>query len=473
MNRNVRVPLRPRSNRRLWPDWVVGVIVGGFGLVLLVSAFLIFTAVRDFVAGWAITGPAGPVLDPRATQVGLANKPPATAAPLIPQKWAGAERVTVLVLGIDRRSGDTEKGYRTDTLMLVTVDPLARTAAVLTIPRDLWVDIPDYGSDTINTANFYGDVYEYPGGGPALAVRTIEHNFGIPVNYYVRIDFTAFETVVDTIGGIDIDNPAEIDDPEYPAITGYGYDPFYLAAGPQHLNGYDALRYARTRHGSTDVDRGTRQRQVVMAVFDRVLSRDMLPTLITKAPTLYRTLNDNVSTNMTLDQMVSLALLAKEIPRGSVQSEGITYEYVLEYTLPNERQVLVPLMDEIRELRDRLFLSAVIAPRATLNLDDPAMLTTEQAKVEVLNGAGVAGLAQSTAEWLKRQGVNVVAYDTADRSDYPTSMIINHTGKLYTARWLAQTFRVPDGSVLSSSESGGAVDVTVILGQDWSVPGAP
>ncbi|MBM2849166.1 MAG: hypothetical protein HW418_2108, partial [Anaerolineales bacterium] len=239
-----RVPLRPNRRRGLaLPGWMLGALVGVFVIATALSGYLVFAAVRDAVAEWTITkdNPSGPVNTGAGGDDGGGGTQDggSPSGGIIPHKWTGTERVTVLIMGIDRRQGDTDTAYRTDTLMLLSVDPAARTAVMLSIPRDLWVEVPGYDTNTINTANFTGDAQQYPGGGPALAVKTVEHNLGVTVNYYVRLDFTAFETLVDALGGIEIDVEAEINDPWYPDGA-YGYEPFYLAAGRQHLNGHDA-----------------------------------------------------------------------------------------------------------------------------------------------------------------------------------------------------------------------------------------
>jgi LCP family protein required for cell wall assembly len=483
MTHYTRVPLRNgRRNRRPpeVPRWLLATLLGLFVLATLFSAYLVFATVRDVVASWRVTnegaatpqaGTGGGAVETQGagggfvppTEVPQVGPPPTVAA----QSWTGTDRVTVLVLGIDRRAGEDEKGYLTDTMLLVTMDPAGRTAAMLSIPRDLWVEVPDgFGVDTINTANRTGDYYDYPGGGPALAVKTVQHNLGVTVNYYVRLDFTAFETFVDTIGGIDVYNEETIDDPLYPNGS-YGYEPFYLPAGQHHLNGHDALRYARTRHGATDIDRARRQQQVVMAVRERVLSFDMLPTLITQAPLLYQTLNDSVWTDLTLEQMVSLALLAKDIPRENIRSAVIDYQYVLDYQTPEGRQVLVPLRDKIRVLRDELFGSTA-ATRPDTTQDEPALIAAEAAHVQVLNGAGVDGLACATEDWLVGQGILAADCDTADRPDYASTVIVDYTGKPYTVRWLQRTFGVQ--TIISGTDPESAVDVKVIVGRDWAVP---
>jgi polyisoprenyl-teichoic acid--peptidoglycan teichoic acid transferase len=464
------------------PGWVAGVLLGAVVLVTGLVAFVIFTSVRDFVAGWTMTNPVGPGMyllpgNPYTPAPGSSPETPsatATPAPLIGlQKWSGTDQVTVLLTGIDYRAGVTCEAQgtatRTDSIMLATVDPVAKTAAVLSIPRDLWVNIPGYSNDTINTANFRGDAYSYPGGGPALAVKTVEANFGVKVDYYVRLDFTAFEKVIDAVGGIDINNQQDIDDKEYPD-TACGFEPFILSAGPHHLNGHDALRYARTRHNSTDIARGERQQEVVLAVLKRVQDPTLLPGLLAQAPSLYPVLNDDVRTNLTLDQIMSLGLLVKDIPLDSIRHEVIDYHYVQDFTTTDGRQILLPWWDKIRELVVSLFTPSTLKPRTTPSADDPALLATEAAKVQILNGAGVQGVAQATANWLKPQGVNVVSVGTADRTDYTATVIVDYTGKAYTTRWLAKIFNVAEANVLSNADATTAVDIKVILGQDWKTP---
>jgi LCP family protein required for cell wall assembly len=484
MTHYTRVPLRDEHSRprrrRSMPVWLVGGVAGIFVLATVVSAFLVFSTVRDLVANWKVTrqgastSPAV-VLTPGTAVAGVQGTatpgPSPTPIPTVAvESWTGTERVTILVMGIDRRAGEDEKGYLTDTMMLVSLDPQSHTAVMISIPRDLWVEIPGgYDVDTINTANRTGDYYDYPGGGPALAVKTVEHNLGVNVDFYLRMDFTAFETVIDTIGGIDINNQEDINDPEYPDGS-YGYEPFQLSAGPHHLNGHDALRYARTRHsGQGDIDRARRQQEVMMAVRERVLSLNMLPTLFAKAPLLYQTLNESIWTDLSLQQMVSLATLAQSVPRENIKSAVIDYRYVTEGTSPAGRQVLIPQRDKIRQLRDELF-STSGASQPVVGQDDATLIKAEAARLEVLNGAGVEGLACATQTWLIAQGLNVVSCDTADRQDYTNSVIVDYSGKPYTVNWLKRIFGV--STIINSTDPNSPVDIKVIVGADWSIPTA-
>ena len=213
-------------------------------------------------------------------------------------------RTTILLMGIDKRQGmDQERAFRTDTMMLITIDPIGKRLGMLSIPRDLWVNIPGYESrDRINTANFKGDAFRLPGGGPALAMETIAVNLGIQVDNYIRINFTAFEALIDEIDGVEIDVPQTIDDPRYPDCC-TGYDPLYIPQGVRHMDGSLTLKYARTRatYGG-DFDRAARQQQVLLAVRDKILNMKMLTKLVARAPKLYSTLSGSYDTDLTLEK---------------------------------------------------------------------------------------------------------------------------------------------------------------------------
>ncbi|MBI3244789.1 MAG: LCP family protein [Chloroflexi bacterium] len=476
-----RARVAPRKRRRpTLPRWAFAALAALFLLATGVSALLIFTTVRDFVVA---LGPSGPNLNlPAGTTVANVtpgpNGPggggqPVVIPPIQAQQWNGTDRVTVLVMGIDQRAGETDTAYRTDSMLLLTLDPVGRTAGMLSIPRDLYVEIPGFPDrDKITTANFKGDAYHLPGGGAQLAVDTVQLNLGIRVDFYVRVNFTAFESLVNQIGGIDINNPQEINDPEYPDCC-FGYDPFYLPAGQQHLNGATALKFARTRHTTgDDFGRAERQQIVVMAVRDKLLSADNLPALIANAPQLLATLQGSYTTNLSPEQMLSLALLAKDIPRESITSAVIDQQYIADfYTTADNQQVLILNIEKFRELRDTMFYTPLPPQLSVPNAS--GLLANEAARVEVQNGSLTPGLAASASDYLIAQGVNVVQVGNADRSDYASTIIIDYTGKPYTAKWLADTFHVSPSSILSGNNPGSQVDVRLILGADFVLPGTP
>ena len=147
---------------------------------------------------------------------------------------------------------------------------------MISLPRDLFVPIPGFDySGKINTAFFVGEVKHYPGGGGALAKKTVGEFLGYPIDYYVKVNFDGFVQAVHAIGGIDVNVPKTINDDQYPTID-YGYTTFHIDAGPQHLDGETALKYARTRHSDNDFQRDRRQQQVLLAIKDQVVKNGLL-----------------------------------------------------------------------------------------------------------------------------------------------------------------------------------------------------
>lgn len=267
---------------------------------------------------------------------------------LIIEPWTGEERFTVLLMGLDTRPDETNAACRTDTMMVVSIDPVTDRIGILSIPRDTYVEVPNYGLRKINTACVIGNL-ELNGRGPQLAMQTIQYNFGIEVNDYLMVDFNTFIEIIDLIGGIDVNAVQTIDDPEYPDMN-YGYDPFYLEAGPHHLDGATALKYSRSRYASDDIDRGRRQQEVVFAVRNRVLSRDMVDDLITRAIPLWNELNDGVDTGLSLEQLLRLAAYAKDIPDENIKSAVLDWDYLVPYNSPEDGSVLVPNRELIAPL---------------------------------------------------------------------------------------------------------------------------
>jgi len=382
-------------------------------------------------------------------------------------RWEGTERVNVVVMGIDER--EHEQGpWRTDTMLVLTIDPVTMSGGMLSIPRDLWVPIPGFEEGRINTAHYLGDIYDYPGGGPALAAKTLQYNLGVPIHHYARLNFTAFEQMVDLIGGIDVYVEEEIEDSAYPDEA-YGYDPLYIAAGWQHFNGEMALKYARTRHSAGgDFDRAKRQQQVLLAVFEQVTRLELLPQLASRAPELWEMLEGSVVTDLTLEQVIALAKLASEVDPEDIRYVVIDEHYTQFWATPDEQQVLIPVRDRIRELRDYIFTTDAPLPQQA---DDPAArLEAEAATVEVLNGTTTAGLAAFTTDYLQRQGLQVAHTDNADRSDYAESLIIVYTGKTYTAEYVARLLSLPLTAVVHGADSNAEYDISIIVGSDYQSP---
>ncbi|HET7377360.1 MAG TPA: LCP family protein [Anaerolineae bacterium] len=452
LDRNINTSQRPPS--RLLIIWI-----GGFLIIGIIASFILFNLVRELVHHWNTTAIAAPSA--------AASQPISDTVKINIPDWTGVERVSILLLGIDEREQEIGP-WRTDTMIVLTIDPATKSAAMLSIPRDLWVPIPVYNTEgKINTAHFLGDLNNYPGGGPALAMATVQYNLGIPTQYYLRLNFGAFEKLIDLIGGIDVYVDQPINDPEYPAYTGYGFDPFYLTAGQHHLDGATALKFARERHtAGGDFDRARNQRQVILAVRDKITKADMLPTLVAKAGELIDTLGDSVQTDLSLDQLIQLAKLGTQIDSKNIQSLAIDQNMVLYLTAPTDppQDVLVPIRDEIRKVRDKFLGIGPIVGTSTL---------TETAQIRVENGTLIGGLAAKTAENLKMLGFNVLDFTSADRFDYTQSQIIDYTHKAQVAAQLAQALGLSASTIITASPGGDGLDVKIILGSDYKLPSTP
>lgn len=268
--------------------------------------------------------------------------------------WDGQSRFTILAMGLDRRPDETGLGFRTDTMMLISLDPTGNSIGVLSIPRDLYVEVPGYSApQRVNSPMVLGELQQ-PGYGPTLTMQTVQYNLGIRVHDYLAVDFRTVITLVDAVGGIDIDVPYDITDYQMPDLY-YGYDPLIVRAGLQHMDGYTALRYARTRHGDSDFARAQRQQQVLYALRDRILNLNMLPQLIINAPGMLSQLSENVYTGLNVDQMIQLALFAKDIPQENIRTGVIDGRYIMPYTTSQGASVLVPNRSMLGELMVQVF----------------------------------------------------------------------------------------------------------------------
>jgi polyisoprenyl-teichoic acid--peptidoglycan teichoic acid transferase len=273
---------------------------------------------------------------------------------LILTAWDGKSRFTVLVAGLDRRPGETGLAYRTDTMMLVSIDPASKSLGILSIPRDLYVEVPGYSElQRVNTPMVLGEL-QRPGYGPELMKQTVQYNLGIRVHDYLAVDFNTFISIVDAIGGIDVNVPTNIADLQYPDMN-YGYDPFYIKAGLQHLDGTTALKYARTRHGDSDFARAERQQAVLYAVRDRVLNLNMLPQLIAQAPTMWSAISSGISTGLSFDQMIQLVWYLKDVDTTSIRTGVVDERYTANYMTPGGASVLVPDRAQLGDLMVSVF----------------------------------------------------------------------------------------------------------------------
>ncbi len=445
-------------------------IISLFILAAIFAAYVAFTRSFDFFLSFNLAKiPGLPVINNPSSSPNQDGTPAPTPLPTAssgpaPVPWDGASRVTILVMGLDYRDWEAADGPpRTDTMILLTIDPLTKTAGMLNVPRDLWVSIPGFEYSKINTAYPLGIAYEVPGGGPALAMQTVEDLLGVPIDYYAIIDFSAFVQFIDELGGIYVDVPEKITvDPIGKGNTNT------LEPGRQLLDGGSGLAYARARHTEGgDFDRAQRQQQVILAIEDRI--RELGPAqLASRAPAIYSELSAGIHTNLSLDDALKLGWLALEIPRSSVKQGTIAPpNAVLMAKSPDGTQdILIPVPDQIRLIRDQIFASTTMASPGLTSGDARANMQAEGASVVVSNGSTVEGLAAKTQAYLQSQGANVVGTQNSEYTTY--SRLIDFTGKPYTDRYLVDLIKITPYSIEFQYDPNSQVDVLVILGDDWA-----
>jgi LCP family protein required for cell wall assembly len=480
-----QVPKQSTSNRPSIFQWILMAV--GASLAVLLWTFL-----SGFVACWQVTPLPGmpppncpnsqPTPTPAATIPGstavVQTVTPTISAPQVqlPPAWDGASRVNVLILGL--RGGENNQGCPncTDTMIVLTIDPVSKTAGMLSIPRDMWVYIPGFNNNRINAAYNTGELFKLPGGGPGLTIKTVENFLGITIQYYAQIDFTAFEKMIDDIGGICMDVPVKVD---VGVLDEHGTT--IVKAGHQCLSGKVALGYARARDvgqgiAGGDVQRSQNQQRVILAIRDKVLSN--LPALVTQAAPLYNEISSGVHTDLSLDDILRLAMLAKDIPLSSIQPGVIDYTMMIDQTTTINgvsADVLRPFPDKIRELVDKIFGAGMLNPAAT---GTPAQLIQQEgARVLLINAANINGIAQKTSDYLKSQGLNVIG--SGNMADYPDkyrfpplptrTMLIVHTGKPYTIKYLMTLMKFDSANqLLVVFDPAAPADLVLALGTDWA-----
>jgi LCP family protein required for cell wall assembly len=344
------------TKKRLWRI-VLATLAAGAVLDILLGGVVIHFLVRDLSAAWTGTGlnPFNPIR--RQTQAAPSLEPGITPTPIAievtPEPWEGHQRVSILLMGLDYRDWVANYGApRSDTMLVVTFDPLTNQGGMLSIPRDLWVEIPGFGFNRINTAYMFGEAYNLPGGGPGLAMRVVEDLIGVPIQYYAVVEFETFERLIDEIGGVDVEVKERI------KIAPIGSDAMWLDPKPYHFNGAETLAYARVRkYGGGDFGRADRQQQVALAVIDRVTGFDMIPTLVRKAPTLYQELADGIRTNLSFREMLALGWMAVGVPKENIRQGVISPPNMIAFhTRPDGANVLRAVPDQIRILRNQIFV---------------------------------------------------------------------------------------------------------------------
>ena len=423
--------------------------------------------------------PPTPTPSPMPTATPTPVPPTPTPTPGLPARWAltptpppapvgvpeGAPpprpllsfppgRVNLLLLGSDRQPG--ERVGRTDTIILISVDPEGPSARLLSIPRDLWVYIPGWQSHKINTAYPHGELSGYPGGGYGLLRDTLRYNLGIATHGYALVDFQGMRAIIDALGGVDVLVRCPLydvfPDPDDPTITGTLNLP---APGYYHLDGKQALWYMRSRYSTGDADRARRQQQVLEGMLDRLKEGGWL----SRAPALWSGLRQTVQTDLGLDEVLWLASIGVRLDRSRI-ARGWLHPVLAPRTISTtgESELFVYLPTEQTYSYLEQFLLGPL-PSGTSPI----------ARVEVINASGNSFYGEMAVEILREAGFQAVRMVEVAPDGRPTWVIaMGSAGSSTAASALLRAFRLPRSRLEVSPEPGAEAPYRIWLGADFN-----
>jgi LCP family protein required for cell wall assembly len=393
-------------------------------------------------------------------------------APTLPP-WDGKERLNVLMVGVDARAGDTV--FNTDTLIVVSVDPVSKQVAMFQVPRDM-VDVPV----PANARSLWGSVYRgkinswftqnrnrsdlWPGKtanarGFNSLKAILGELYGLDIRYYVKVDFQGFRKVVDTLGGLQINVQMPVYESQYP-IGGGNLARIYVPAGPQHMSGSEALIYARSRHRAAggDFDRGRRQQRVLLSLREQMNAQAIVANL----PGLVEALGQSVKTDIPTSQLPKLLALAESVDTRDIRSYVFSPRfYATEFLSSPRGYIITPNVARIRKaVREAFSVSpALLAQRERLG--------SEAASVWVYNASGRTGLATRASEYLAYYGLEASAPNKRIADQAPATKIVVYNGAEAdmpeTIKYLEKLYGT---TVTTETDPAVNVDVIVTLGRD-------
>jgi LCP family protein required for cell wall assembly len=409
-------------------------LYGGISALVLgiIAVLFLVTRITSFVSGISVQ---------RVDQNG---------APVNNSSLGG--RVNILLMGLDVRPNDQGDGTRSDTMIVVSVDQASKSASMLSIPRDLWVDIPGHGSQRINTAYFFGEQDKPGAGGPPLAKTTVSKLLGIPIDYFVQVDFNGFRQIVDAIGGVTLDVKKPLIDSEYPTED-FGVKRLYIPAGVQRMDGKTALEYARSRHADSDLGRNQRQQAVLLAIREQGINLGAITNT-----ELQSALQGAIKTDLQLGDILSLVQTGLGLNKDNIHSYSIDANLTRQANVAGN-DVLIPDVEGIRNLVRQL-TSAPTAP------------AKETANISVLNGTFVQGRASRTQQFLEGKGYTITNIEQAsDAGNYPRTVIRVYNGKQKTASELAGLLGVANTQIqVKNSGAPPGIDIEIVCGEDLKLP---
>ncbi len=394
------------------------------------------------------------------------------------------DRVNILLLGMGGWGHDGP--LLTDTIIVLSVKPSTGQAALISVPRDLLVEIPSYGWRKVNHAHALPE-NEKAGSGPAVAAETIGKTLGMKIAYSVRVDFRGFVKLIDQLGGLTVTVDRSFADDQYPA----GKDEVQMvsfAKGTQKMNGETALIYARSRHGGngegSDFARSARQQKILLALKDQVLSADTLANP-KKVAAIFDVVHTYVLTNIEAWELLRLTDVARKVNANEIthlviddRQGGLLVPANVEgsYALVprgNDYKILAAAVDDIFAAQDA---SGDAVPKTN------GLAVAEPIRIDLQNGTKIGGLAARASNLLEERGYTIAAVGNAAKQNYERTVIYDLSGGHYPEAlaalkqslnaevsvtlpgWISSA-DVPSGITLSAPATHGTnIDFLIILG---------
>ncbi|PIZ00431.1 hypothetical protein COY62_02505 [bacterium (Candidatus Howlettbacteria) CG_4_10_14_0_8_um_filter_40_9] len=372
-------------------------------------------------------------------------------------KGESSGRVNILLLGM---GGDGHPGGNlTDTNIVASINTKKNEVAMISIPRDLYVNIPGNGYGRINEAYADGEREKYSGGGPALAKETVSKTLDIPIHYYVRVDFEGFRKIIDAVGGIDIDVKENIYDPYYPDEEMKGETVYSIKKGMHHMDGKAALKYSRSRKTTSDFDRAERQQQVISAIKNKVLSAETFFNPV-KIANIMDALGSHVKTDFGTGDAKRLYETGKKVETDKIISKVIDSSETGLLVGANVGgasvfQAASGNWDDVRDFVRNIF--------------DGAYIKDENTAIIIHDASGVYGTGDKLETSLKKMGFNVKD-SVRDKTTAKDTSITDFTGgkKPYTIKYLERKIEVKADLKDRPSEGEDAdTDIVITIGRDY------
>lgn len=385
-------------------------------------------------------------------------------------------RTNILLMG--NGGSNHPGGQLTDTNILFSYNSNKKEGALISFPRDLYTSIAGTSEkNKLNYAYAYGEMNQSTtGGGGAAAKKTISEISGVPIHYYIVVDFVGFKELVDALGGVTVDVEKAINDPLYPKdyFDSNGeyhktdaYSPFHLAAGVQKLDGTTALKYARSRESTSDFDRAGRQQKLLMAIRDKALSAGVISNP-RKLVEITNILGNHIHTDLNVSEMKELASASKNLSLDKMKREvvdnGDSGLLVTDSSLGG--YYLRPKggsFKAIQELVKNIFTSGSSTEGSVAGAQTSAY---GEGRIEIYNATGESGLARKTAPLLRAKGLTVTDLKTSseDRDD---TILYDYTSGYDSQSIAAIKSVVPDAKVIKRSDGDANIDFKLILGKDY------